>query len=390
MASKLNLLFISYFTAPCGDVSAIRITKFIKYLLKKGHSITLLTVQEKYYTNKNENWLSEIDGATIIRTEQSNFNIPFLTEEGFFWYSHLNKQLKSTLSTNKFDLVFYNGSPFYHWLTSYTVKKMCTSPIVFDFRDPWYLFPYRNQSSIKTKFAGFFERRIIKNADLILNVTKDASDLYKNEYPDLAPICQTIANGYDPEDFEHVQERSQTSKFDIIYAGKFGFFRDITPFLQGFKKFIKHHSLSPEDTRFIWVGEPEDHIIEQVKNEELEDFVSYKGFQPYNDTLSLLKSSSLCLLIAGNHSYEPTTKIFDYLALNKPTLAVINTPGFISDTLQDIETSSVVYQNPEDIFQAITKHYLSKDDISKNLNFNTYNRKNQTDQLEALFLALVK
>jgi len=358
-----KLLIVSYFFPPFGEVGAVRITKFTKYLLRLGWKIKVITVDEKYYKTLNTDWLKEVKEAEILRSRRTKIKIPGINEQGFYWLPFLFRTINGLLKKENFKISFWTGGPFYHWILAPYLKRRFGLKYILDFRDPWRLNPYRRPKSLFSYLARIletiFEPLAIKEATYVINVTEEATELYKNFYPAYREKFITIPNGFDPEDLQNIEPLSFSS-FDIVYVGKFSNFRNPIPFLKAFKKLLVDKKLEPKDVRFVWIGKKEKNVIKYIKKLELTDFVVMTGFKPYKEVLRYVKGAQLCLLITGNHPYEPTTKIFDYMGLKKRILGITSVEGFVFKVLRKYPEGVICSNREGQIYEALSESWESK------------------------------
>ncbi len=397
MSSSTKLLVVAYLSPPSGGVGAVRITKFIKYLKQIGWNITLITIKDEYYHQFNYEWLDEIKGVNIIRTEIRQKKLVGINEQGIYWYDSLKQTLKAELSIHQYDISLWTGGPFMHLCLAPWFKNKFGLKYILDLRDPWALNPYKRKTKlafIRNLLFKYNENRVVRHAESILNVTEEASLLYSNYYKKIPKEkFITIPNGFDPQDFEEL-EQNKKNYFDIVYTGSFRHFRDPSAFFKAFKLLIDKKKLTASDIKFTWVGEVEEHIVKKIEENEVESYVRYIGFVPYNNAIQEVCNSNLCLIISGEHAFEPTTKIFDYLAMNKPILAVVKTEGFISRTLKDIKNAYVVDNTMESIYKQLEIAYeaiINKElDIDKNdESVQAFNRKKHVNKLDKILRATI-
>ena len=374
-----KLLMVAYFSPPFAEVGVVRVAKFAKYLKKEGYDITVLTAKEKYYQTVNDSYTKDVEGIKTIRTAKMPSILPGINEEGFYWAPVLFFYLLYQMSFSRPSMVYFTGGPFYQWMLAPLCRLIGVKYIV-DFRDPWKLSPYvvRKKGffgNITSGLEAFIERFSIKYANTVINVTHQATEMYQNEYPEFSKKFVTITNGFDSDDFKNVEPIS-ISKFDIVYSGKFGTFRDVVPFFKAFKKLIDNKQFKAEDIRFVWVGREEKHIVDVIKEMKLENYVTMLGFLPYKENLQYIKGSQIAMLIAGEHPYEPTTKIFDYMALEKNILGITSSSGFVSETLGDYPLGEVSKNNADTIFSLLEKKHLfiSDNTEDKKLNLDKFDR----------------
>ncbi|MEO0118905.1 MAG: hypothetical protein ABIK66_07260, partial [candidate division WOR-3 bacterium] len=69
----MRILFISYYFPPLGGVGVIRVSKFIKYLKRKGYEISVITIKEIPYYLYDKELLKEVEGIKIYKAESLDF-----------------------------------------------------------------------------------------------------------------------------------------------------------------------------------------------------------------------------------------------------------------------------------------------------------------------------
>ena len=339
---KKKILIIAYFFPPYGSVGAFRVSKLVKYFKNFGWDITVITVDEKYYSSKelDYNKVNDIpDDIQVIKTSRLHQFSKF-KEEGLYWSKDLYFTIKKLIKFKEFDYMFYTGGPFMQFSIAPKIKKISNIPYILDFRDPWLLTPYNN-SNLRKKVAGILEPYAIRNAELVLNVTDDATNLYRKYYPmeDKNKFI-TIPNGYDKDDFKDIEDINiEKGNLKIVYSGKFGGFRNPIPFLNSI---INYNNKNKKKITFIHIGSKEQEIEDFIQsNPCISKYMIQVGFVPYKVALAYIKASDIGLIISGGHPYEPTTKIYDYIALNKKILCINNIEyGYLYETLKEYSNST--------------------------------------------------
>lgn len=375
-----KILIVAYYFPPFGGVGAVRVSKLVKYFNKFGWDITVITVDSKYY-NQNTldyNKLSEIDdNVEIISTPRLRKFTKF-NEEGLYWLPAVFFTITKNLNKNKYDLIYFTGDPFIHWVVAPISKMIYKIPYLLDFRDPWMLNPY-NKSKIRKWISRFMEPLIIKNAELVMNVTEDASNLYRNHYKKIEKSkFLTVENGYDPDDFQTALKIEIDLNIDGIvigYAGKFGGFRNPIPF---FDALLTYNEGAKVKFYLLHIGQPEGLIEDYIKkNPPLKKYIKQAGFMPYDKAIAMLNAVDIGLIISGNQPSEATTKIYDYIALDKPILCLSNiTYGYLYQSLKDYN-SIYCNNNKKSIlnsFSDIERKLINRNMVS--MTKERFNRKN--------------
>ncbi|MDU2663347.1 MAG: hypothetical protein E6638_11470 [Clostridium perfringens] len=351
-----NILIVAYFFPPYSQVGSFRITKLVKYFKKFGWNITVITVDDIYYdkNDTNKHMLSDISNdVKVIKTKRIKKKL-FIREEGVYWIKDLYITLKKELKSKKYNYVFYTAGPFLHLPIATIIKKISKVPYIIDYRDPWLLGSYVKSKKFK-KIASLLEPKLIKNAEYVINVTEPATKMYRDFYNQYSNKFITVENGYDKDDFKDITAiRDKNYDTLIVYSGKLGGFRNIIPFLNSLRNFNKFNE---KKMYFMHIGKEEEIITEYInQNKDINKYIILKGFLPYKKALQYIKGSDLCLIIGGGHPYEPTTKIYDYIALNKPILCINDIEyGYLYDTLKNYNCTEYVRNNTFDITSSIEK-----------------------------------
>ena len=400
MVNQKKLLVVSYFFPPASIIGAVRITKFVKYLLRFGWDITVLTVKEEYYDNYDFESLKDVQGAKIIRTKVIK-PIKCLRERGLYWLPYLNIELKKLLSKERFDISLWTGNPFYHWILAPKFKREYGLFYVLDFRDEWSLSKvvkkwygtkfFKLKRFIDVKISEIIEPKIVNQASAIINVTDELTELYKNRYKDLVPENNfyTIYNGFDLEELPKKKSK-KCYYFKIVYAGRFAKFIFPFAFFEALNNFINERKLKPEEIKFIWVGEKEKDVIEFLDKINLNEYVVFIEHRPYKEALELIENADVGLLIVGRFT-EASTKLFDYIALKKTILLISDEEARAVKIAREYGNAKIVKNNINEIKDAIAelfdKRFLGKIN-EKVLEF--YNREYQAKKLEYIMNKIIE
>jgi len=357
-----RVLLIAYYFPPSGLVGTVRVAKFAKYLKRLGWQTRVISVFSKYYQTINPDSIGDVAGISVSRTKRVPQLIRLVNEEGVYWLPYLAARLANVLQHWRPHIVLFTGGPFAHWLLSVFMKRLYKIPYVLDFRDPWRLNPYRRDkglfSFLYRLMARVIEPVVIGNASYIINITEQATEMFKEKYPRFPRKFLTLHNGFDPEDLETGLSPVRFSRCDIAYVGAFGAFRNPEPFLLAFRKLLMQKALKPDEIRFVWVGKIERKILSTINELGIRDYCVLVGYKPYLEALTYIKGAKACLLISGNHPYEPTTKVFDYVALDKWIIALLGSDGFLSSLLDNYEfVIKVLHPDSEKVFSVLQNFF---------------------------------
>jgi glycosyltransferase involved in cell wall biosynthesis len=221
------------------------------------------------------------------------------------------------------EAILLSGSPFHPFISSIILKGLLGIPTVLDFRDSWSPnFGYEGRQPAnfwdryKHRFLGLIERISIRFASCVTFAT----DVLLKEYRRLIPYHDnkyfTITNGYDPEDFISVEPIRLDNRKSIILTGQFNIYTPevVSGLMQALKFFPFLH--------FIYIGSEDRLILKKAQAFESTNQVTTLPYSPYRKILALIAGADYGLVTNGMVN-GMGTKIFDYLALKKPTLCFV-------------------------------------------------------------------
>lgn len=325
-----NILLIGYYLPPASGVGTIRITKFAKYLKQLNYNPVVVTVSDKNYKNKDNSLLNDLKGIKVYRLDICNY----YKREGKNFYYSLKLKIDDIVKKEKIDFSFITGGPFEYLKIGIYLKKKLNINYIIDLRDPWSLqktidgnFIKKFKNRIYKYICYLNEKKIFKYSTYITTVNETLSNDYKRKFKNIKNKFYTIPNAIDFDDYLNVKAK-QFKKKTIIYSGKFstssGFRNPCNLF-----KAIDELNKEGEKIEFIHVGDI-DKKVKDIVEENNYSFVRFLGYCDYNNTISLCKGADLLVIISTDEPCEQTGKIYDYLGVEKPILAISNNYNEIS------------------------------------------------------------
>lgn len=442
MNKKKKVLVIAYSFPPCGLVGAMRPFKFAKYLPDYGWEPIILTSKVGKHTRViDESLLGQLKSCIKVfrvigiepkkwfqgsssqnnngRLEIKKTGNYFIAKKYFmellkrFWRtwieipdSHIGwfpfaffKGLK-IIRQEKIDVIYSTSDPFTSHLIALCLKMIKKKPWVADFRDPWTQYSlYKHYSEIRIKIDESFEKKFLRVADLITVTSDLTAKGFIAKYPSVerAKII-TITNGIDPFDFESLDFKKKNKKFTITYTGNYFSVSSSNKFLEAVNDFLKLYPDARSKVLIQFVGLLDDFSQQLINFLKLRDVVVCFGYVPYRESLSYQAGSDVLLLTrsleAGNESTIPA-KLFEYMAIRKPILALIPTEGEASKLVRETRSGIIVSPHDKDrICEAIYELYSKYETHGLKVNtanplLRRYERKYLTGELSKLFRNLI-
>jgi glycosyltransferase involved in cell wall biosynthesis len=340
-----TVLVIAYYFPPYQPVSGVRSAKFAKYLPTNGWTPWVITVDPRYYGDKqleNDPRLqNELAGTKIIHTPFWSFPGHVLIMKILYPFFALGFAWKHRYVL---DAVYLCGSPYHPFLLTIPLTGLVGIPSILDFRDSWSInhgFDGKRPVSFGAHFReiilGAIERLSIRSASRVVFTTRKV----QAEYTDLHPKWQwkysTIHNGFDPQDLKHIKPGCSQTGRTMVIAGKFSIY---TPdALDALMQYL-HES---DDLDLIYVGEEQKLFNKAAVRNGINSRIQALSYMPYAEALKWIAGADIGIVSTGLVN-GLGTKIFDYLALGKPVVCLIPEGSIITSEFAD--TPQIIVSHP--------------------------------------------
>ena len=243
------------------------------------------------------------------------------------------------------DVVITTSPPPSLHLLGATVKRMTGARWIADLRDSITANPHRRADSaavrVKARTLSAVAGVVSRSADAIIT----ASDAIADEVRSLEPRgpVVTIANGCDFDDFAGLEYR-RGERFRITHAGSF--FGQRSP-----RAFLSALAGSDLDVVARFVGDFRESDREWAEGLELGDRLELIPYAAHERSLELQRDSDALLLLipeaGGRGRGVLSGKVFEYLAAERPILAVVPPDGAAAELIR--EAGAGVVCPPDDV-----------------------------------------
>lgn len=423
-----KVLIITYYWPPAGGAGVQRALKFVKYLPQFGWEPVVLTVKNPDSPVEDFSLLNDIpSGCKIYKTnslepfnlykkitgKKKDDKIPgdillnennsslknkiakwirlnlFIPDAKVGWKSYAVKKGIKIIRQENIELIFSTSPPQTSALIGRKLAKQTGVKWIADFRDPWLeIVYYQNvkRNIITKKIDAFLESKAIKDADAIVTISKNMSELFRTKSKNAR--IKVIPNGFDESDFEQL-DRKKNESFTIAYTGAMSKDRVPYPFLHALNRLIFEDDI--KNIKLNFAGKFCKEFIDEISNNNLSEFVSIKNFVPHKESTKILQTSDLLLLVIDNVPNNKgflTGKIFEYMGCRKPIFAIGPTDGDAANTIQETNCGTLVdYDDIDGAYEVLKKMYKEWEDGKSNYKFNSYvySRVNLAKNLKKLF-----
>jgi glycosyltransferase involved in cell wall biosynthesis len=305
----------------------------------------------------------------------------------------LYKQTKKILSENNdIRTMLISGGPFQLFKFGYRLKKKFDIKWIADYRDDWNTNELVHNSKFKIfvqKISKYNEIKWVSSAAFFISV----SNHYVNKIKNLIKTIPgyTIVNGYMEENYVNLPPQKKDGIFQLTYVGSLYPNQQIEVFISAYKRFIDN--LPHIKSKVIFVGLRASSLSlqkVQLLATGYETYFEYTFRMPKKDAIDVQNKSTVLLICAyGNLKGIPGSKLYEYIALQKPVLVCPSDGEIIEETLT--ETGQGYFANTEyecyELLNKLYKEYGGNSSTSKNINvaaIKKYSRYENVKNLAAL------
>jgi len=370
-SEKKHIVLITTWFPPIQGVAVNRMIAFAKYLDKKKFDVTVFTLLEKGGLAAEE-----MAGCSVKRFPNNRFfKLPtfessdkkfrhyfkvvwklFLLKTQKDIYKSWRKNVLSALNNlhlvKKIDVVISSFSPEAAHVVAYDFCKNNPSiKWIADMRDEMSQNPSISESE-KKKYI-LIENCISKRIDALTTVSQPLVEIFRNTTMGSVKIIEEIRNGYDHDLL--LPEYKHNLVFTITYCGIFYGANKPDIFFSAISDLVNEGKLTKE-WQILFVGTS--HNIRVP--EKLKDNVKFIDRVSQEKSIEYMINSdvNLFLLPKSPRKGVYTGKLFDYLSVRKPILAIVNKEDVAAQLIIDLNAGFVASnEDVHDVKRMILKGY---------------------------------
>lgn len=295
----------------------------------------------------------------LLRINPKWFHIP---DQFIGWLPFAVREGLRIIGRQKIDAIFSTSPPNTCHLVAYVLKRRIGLPWVADFRDLWTQSIYISFPRLVLGVENKMEAAVVRAADRITTINDPMKQDIQRKYSNQpAEKFITIPHGFDPEDFmaSNSAKKDSPDRFILTYTGSLYGKRKVDTFVYAIKELIDKDSSINEKLNIRFVGNvsPARRLCNQLG---LDRVMTFSGMVTHQEAWEYLSASDVLLFVLGTGDLDEkasTGKLFEYLAVGKPVLALAP-EGVASNIIREANVGIVV--NPDDkeaIKQTVSKMY---------------------------------
>jgi hypothetical protein len=360
-----KVLIISPYFPPVNAADMQRIRTSLPYFAANGWEPSVVMIDEAYAdVSKDELLTASLPaGIPIYKVKALKKSLTAKLGLGSIalralW--HYRQKVDELLSGERFDLIYFSTTQFPVCALGARWKRKFRVPYVIDMQDPWYSEHYlekpKSERPPKYRFIyalhKYLERVAMEQVDGLISVSQSYIDTLRNRYTALKDVPSSIITfgAYSPDiAVTHANRQRFTSLLtpdtvNIVYAGRGGndMHKAIIPVFEALKIGLSEQPELFSKLRFYFIGtsyapkgEGKPTILPLARQLGVEDFVTELTDRiSYYHTLFILEQADALFIPGSDHSSYTASKIYPYLVVQKPLLAIFNKESSAAAILQ--------------------------------------------------------
>jgi glycosyltransferase involved in cell wall biosynthesis len=238
-----------------------------------------------------------------------------------------------------YDVAYSSSGPFTSHMVGMLLKRLTGRPWIAELRDGWYrwnraIFP--DYPAWRDQLERRLEAAALRDADRVILVTERMAQAFRCQYADLpADHFCVVSNGFDPAQFPS-STVEQHQGWEVLHAGAVYYGRSLAAFLEAAKRVLDSDPEFARDFRLTLIGSVDPTGIDEIARSGLSERVRLQDQVDHASAIRAMRSADALLLVANTTPGAEATvpgKLFEYLAVGRPALAVAPRESSTADVL---------------------------------------------------------
>jgi len=378
--SRRRVLLVSYHFPPVGGAGVQRPAKFVRYLPEFGWDVTVLQAANPSVPLLDHSLLDELPpetvtikartlepgyaakaaagagtsaggkpglGARVKRLIRSGASLALQPDPQILWYPAARRAGLKVLREKRHDAIIATAPSYSNLLLGSTLHRRSGLPLLADYRDEWDLSSAYLENAprdpISWRVQGVMQRRVLRDAAAVIATTRASTARIgeRAAQAGASPLLECIYNGWDPGDLAHGAplpaglERKENT-FRLVYTGTLWNLTDVTPVVDAVRRLASEQPQLTSRLELVFLGRKTPEQVARISSlGDTNVRVTAVDYLPHPVAIATMQSADALLLllakVPGAERVAPA-KLFEYLAVDRPMLAVV----------PDGETASIV------------------------------------------------
>jgi glycosyltransferase involved in cell wall biosynthesis len=410
-----SVLMVAFHYPPCvGSSGVLRTLKFSRYLAEVGWRALVLSAHPRAYERTGSDHLGEIppvvevarapaiDSFRHLAFRGRALRITALPDQWASWWPGAVASGLSLVRRQRPAAIWSTYPIATAHLIGLTLHRLTRLPWVADFRDSMTEPGYPRDPWTRRAYLAI-ERQTVRRASALVFTARSTRAMYLERYPSLSPDrCFVISNGYDEADFADLSTpaggRPSQRPLRLLHAGLiYPEERDPRPFFRALARLKRDRVVSADTVSIELRASGSEREYARLLSElNISELVRLLPALPYREVLQNgLDADALILMQGPTCNHQIPAKLYEYLRLGKPILALTDAQGDTAAVLRetggataiDLLDEDALYRDLPPFFDLLRKgtHPVADAGVSAQ-----YARHNQARELARLLTSLVE
>ncbi|MGH9906777.1 MAG: glycosyltransferase family 4 protein [Pyrinomonadaceae bacterium] len=357
----MRILYLHHYFITRFGVGGTRSYEFARYLVDRGHKVTMVTASGAARTNaRGMTSRRQVDGIDVVEVRAGYTD--YMRGTNLSYGARILQFIKFALISSfavlrepKPDVIFATSPPLTIGISAVLASKVLNRPLVFEVRDLWPEAPIQMgalSNGLIIRLARWLERTIYRNSSHVVALSPGIREGIVAAGMSLRRISM-IPNAADLEIFSPETSGTEfrarlgvNGQFVCSYFGAMGEANDLTQVVEAAKML---HERGERNVVFVLHGNgkrrPE--LEAFCRANELSNVIFSEPIADKYAIASLAAASDVSLTIYKNlpvlYTCSPN-KLFDTFAAGRP--AIVNSPGWLKELVEENEAG--LYARPDD------------------------------------------
>jgi len=257
-------------------------------------------------------------------------------------------------------------------------------------RDPWTTNPYKiHPTNCHYQKDLKIELESISRIQFGVSAYEGLIKFYRKHIRNFEIASWTvIPNGYDEEDFKHIKNESMNNgKFNIAFSGTF--YSHINNPAPQFKAIKQLNEFTKNKILFHHIGNSQINLHNLISKFAIENNVKLWGYLSHQTCLEKLNQmDALCFILDDRNKNSANTiggKVYEYLRLKKPILALAPEKGEAADLILKTKSGKVISPHHTNRICMVLTDWINDKIAFENKGIEAYKREEQARQFSKVF-----
>lgn len=393
-----KILILAYYYPPQENGAVGRFRSFYNHLNDFGYQPIIATVNNFGLSDSEKN-IHRFDSLSTFmrkplykrffykRTKRIIDRIDPTLD--FRWKNNVIKHFPDILRDHNISAIYCSFPPAASLVTGLELSKKYGIPLISEFRDGYVFEPIFNRNNrMSTRFTRRLEKQVVNNSKFIVCVTNVLTNYFRENYG--ITNVSTIFNGYEKSDFINLKigRVPDNGKVKVVSFGAIcrSRDRDVNCLFEALYNLKSDGIIGETSFELSLIGRYSQRERNHIDKYSLHDVVKIYDQMPKIEGFQKIVSEYDFLLLYGvpGAAHIITSKIFEYIYLNKPIIGICK-GNEAANIIEETKTGEICDFITDEVYELFNKA------VNNNISYNPdmdmikkYDRRNQVKMLADL------